>query len=61
MILGVSGPNGAGKGEVVAYLAARSFYPLSLSDVIRNELRAGGFEETREPALSDVKINVRPN
>jgi len=48
MILGVSGPNGAGKGEVVAYLAARSFYPLSLSDVIRDELRAGGFEETRE-------------
>jgi dCMP deaminase len=48
MILGVSGLNGAGKGEVVAYLEARSFYPLSLSDVIRDELRERGLEETRE-------------
>lgn len=48
MILGVSGPYGAGKGEVVAYLEARSFYPLSLSDVLRDELRARGLVETRE-------------
>jgi dCMP deaminase len=48
MILGISGPNGAGKGEVVAYLAERSFYPLSLSDVLRDELRRRGLEETRE-------------
>lgn len=48
MILGVAGPNSAGKGEVVAYLATRSFYPLSLSDVIRDELRRQGVEETRE-------------
>ena len=34
MILGVSGRNGAGKGEVVRFLEERSFYPLSLSDVI---------------------------
>ena len=38
MILGVSGLNGAGKGEIVQYLADRSFYPLSLSDVIREVL-----------------------
>jgi len=48
MILGVAGPNGAGKGVVVGYLQERSFYPLSLSDVIRDELRARGLEETRE-------------
>ncbi|MDH3213821.1 MAG: deaminase [Myxococcales bacterium] len=48
MILGVSGLNGAGKGEVVRYLEQRSFYPLSLSDVIREELRSQGLEETRE-------------
>jgi len=48
MILGVAGPNGAGKGEVVAYLGARSFTALSLSDVIRDELRRQGVEETRE-------------
>lgn len=48
MIIGVSGTNGAGKGAVVAYLRARSFYPLSLSDVIRAALREQGIEETRE-------------
>lgn len=48
MILGLSGPYGAGKGEVMAYLESRSFYPLSLSDVLRDELRERGLEETRE-------------
>jgi dCMP deaminase len=48
VILGISGPYGAGKGEVVAFLEARSFYPLSLSDVLREELRARGEQETRE-------------
>ncbi len=48
MILGISGPNGAGKGEVVRYLVERSFYALSLSDVIRDELASRGLSETRE-------------
>ncbi len=48
MIIGVSGRNGAGKGEVVSFLERRSFYPLSLSDVIRDELSRQGVEETRE-------------
>jgi dCMP deaminase len=48
VILGVSGPYGAGKGEVVDYLKARSFYAFSLSDVLRDELRARGQDETRE-------------
>jgi len=48
MIIGVAGRNGAGKGELVRFLEARSFTALSLSDVIRQELRARGVEETRE-------------
>jgi len=52
VILGVSGPYGAGKGEVVEYLRARSFYPLSLSDVLRDELRTRGEEETRERMIA---------
>jgi dCMP deaminase len=52
MILGVSGLNGAGKGEIVRFLEARSFYALSLSDVIRDELRARGQEETRERMIA---------
>lgn len=48
MIIGVAGLNGAGKGEVVAYLEERSFYAMSLSDVIRRELADQGLEESRE-------------
>ena len=48
MIIGVSGRNGAGKGAVVEFLAERSFYVFSLSDVVREELRRQGVEETRD-------------
>ena len=48
MIIGLSGRNGAGKGEVLAFLQSRSFYAHSLSDVIRDELRRQGQSETRE-------------
>ena len=33
---------------MIDYLAERSFYTLSLSDVIRDELAKQGVEETRE-------------
>lgn len=52
MILGVAGPYASGKGEVVAFLQARSFYPYSLSDVIREELAARGETETRERMIA---------
>jgi dCMP deaminase len=58
MIIGVSGPNGAGKGELVAYLADRSFYVLSLSDVIRDELARRGLAESRERMI-DVGRELR--
>ncbi len=48
MILGIAGPYASGKGEAVAFLAARSFIAYSLSDVIRDELKARGQSETRE-------------
>ena len=48
MIIGVSGRNGAGKGAVVEFLAERSFYVFSLSDVVRDELKRQGVDETRE-------------
>jgi len=48
MIFGLSGLNGAGKGEVLEFLEGRSFYAYSLSDVIRRQLAAQGLEETRE-------------
>jgi dCMP deaminase len=48
MRIGVAGLNGAGKTEVVRFFERRSFYTVSLSDVIREELSAQGLEPTRE-------------
>jgi dCMP deaminase len=48
MIIGVAGRNGAGKGEFVDFLEARSFSVFSLSDGIRRELADRGLAETRE-------------
>jgi len=55
MIIGLSGRNGAGKGEVLAFLESRSFYAHSLSDVIRDELRRRGQDETRERMIELLK------
>lgn len=39
MIIGLTGKNGSGKGEVANFLKERGFHYLSLSDVIRDYLR----------------------
>ena len=39
MIIGLTGKNASGKGEVAAYLKSRGFTFYSLSDVLREELR----------------------
>ena len=38
MILGLTGKNASGKGEVVRFLTERSFCAHSLSDEVRREL-----------------------
>lgn len=48
MIIGLTGRNCAGKGIVVDYLKELGFIFFSLSDVIRNEIKKGGEEITRE-------------
>jgi len=48
MLIGLTGRNAAGKGEVAQYLQKKSLYYCSLSDVIRDEIRSRGFEPTRE-------------
>src|SRR5437867_11714994 len=47
MLIGLTGRNAAGKGEVARYLAKKSFYYYSLSDVIRDEIRSRGRSEER--------------
>jgi dCMP deaminase len=48
MLIGLTGRNAAGKGEVARYLEKKSFYYYSLSDVIRDEIRSRGLPPTRE-------------
>jgi len=48
MIIGLTGENCAGKGEVSEYLKRKGFYYLSLSDVIREQLEKDGKKITRE-------------
>ena len=58
MIVGLTGRNGSGKGEAVRFLQYKSFYPYSLSDVIREEVRMRGLEITRE-RLIEVGTELR--
>ena len=53
MILGLSGTNGAGKGAVASLLEERGFEVHSLSDVIRDALRARGEVESRERMIAE--------
>lgn len=48
MILGLTGKNASGKGEVAEFLKSKGFYYYSLSDVIRDEVRKRGQEVTRD-------------
>lgn len=52
-LIGLTGTNGAGKGEAAAYFVARGYTYFSLSDVIREELRKRG-----EPASRDNLIRT---
>jgi dephospho-CoA kinase len=48
MVVGLTGPNAAGKGEVAAHLRVLGFAVHSLSDVVREEAAARGFPPDRE-------------
>ena len=51
MLIGLTGRNASGKGEVAKYLEKKSFYYCSLSDVIRDEIRRRGQQMTRESMI----------
>lgn len=52
MIVGLTGPNAAGKGEVAAHLISLGFAYHSLSDVLREELDVRGVAPTRENLIA---------
>jgi dephospho-CoA kinase len=47
-LIGLTGTNGAGKGEVAAYFRNKNYAYVSLSDVIRDELKRRGLEASRD-------------
>ena len=46
--IGLTGPLASGKGEVSKFLKSKGFNYISLSDMVREELRKRGLEETRD-------------
>jgi dephospho-CoA kinase len=48
IVLGLTGPNAAGKGEAARYLVSLGFTYHSLSDIIREEAERRDLEPTRE-------------
>lgn len=58
MIIGLTGPNAAGKGEAAAFLAAKGFEYRSLSDVLREKLGRQGHPVTRA-ALIELGRRLR--
>lgn len=47
-LIGLTGTNGAGKGEAAAFFKSRGYAYTSLSDILREELRERGLEATRD-------------
>jgi len=47
-LIGLTGTNGAGKGVAAAYFAAKGYAYFSLSDIIREDLRARGEAVSRD-------------
>ena len=51
MIIGLTGPNASGKGEVAEYLVRKGFKYHSLSDVLREEATKRGLNHSRETLI----------
>jgi len=47
-LIGLTGTNGAGKGEAAAFFQTRGYAYASLSDILREELRRFGLKITRD-------------
>jgi dephospho-CoA kinase len=50
-LIGLTGTNGAGKGEAAAYFSGKGYRYFSLSDVIRDELKERGDPESRDALI----------
>lgn len=60
LIIGLTGPMGSGKGEVVKILQEKGFFYVTLSDIVREEARKRGVPEERSQ-LMEVGNSLRAN
>jgi dephospho-CoA kinase len=51
-LIGLTGPNGAGKGEVAAFFVSRGYSYRSLSDIIREKLASVGLPSGRDNLIA---------
>jgi dephospho-CoA kinase len=51
MILGLTGKNAAGKGELASYLKSKGFVYFSLSDALRDEATKRGLDHSRDTLI----------
>ncbi len=51
-MIGLTGPNASGKGEVAKFLTAHGFAVHSLSDVVREEATRQGLDHTRDNLIA---------
>lgn len=59
-VIGLTGPNASGKGEVARFLSEQGFGVHSLSDVVREEAAALGLEATRDNLIAmGVRLRER--
>ena len=58
LVVGLTGPNASGKGEVAKFLAAHGFGVFSLSDVVREEATRQGLDHSRD-SLIRVGVEMR--
>jgi dephospho-CoA kinase len=52
MILGISGTNSSGKDTVAKYIEGKGFFHISLSDILRDEMRKRNIESNRDNMIS---------
>jgi dephospho-CoA kinase len=58
VVVGLTGPNASGKGEVARFLSEQGFGVHSLSDVVREEASTLGLEHTRDNLIA-VGVRLR--
>jgi dephospho-CoA kinase len=64
MIIGLTGANASGKGEIANYLKSKGFKYYSLSDILREKAKAKGIEPSRENLIklgNELRVQAGPS